>query len=47
MTQEPDSLSDEERAAQRIRRQRNIAMALMLGAFVILVYAISIVKMNG
>ena len=30
---------------ERIRRQRNIVMALALGAFVILVYYISIAKM--
>ena len=46
MTQQPDSPGEDERVA-RIRRQRNIAMALMLGAFVVLVYAISIVKMTG
>ncbi len=30
---------------ERIRRQRNIVMALALGAFVVLVYYISIAKM--
>lgn len=30
----------------RIRRQRNIVMALALGAFVVLVYFISIAKMT-
>ena len=41
MSQEPDP--DHE----RIRRQRNIVMALMLGAFVILVYFISIARIGG
>jgi len=31
---------------ERIRRNRNVVMALMLGAFVILVYFISIAKMS-
>ena len=31
---------------ERIRRQRNLVMALLLGAFVVLVFAISIVKMG-
>lgn len=31
----------------RIRRQRSIVMGLLLGAFVVLVFAISIVKFGG
>lgn len=31
----------------RIRRQRSVVMALLLGAFVILVFAISIVKFGA
>jgi hypothetical protein len=31
---------------KRIQRSRNIALGLILGAFVVLVFAISIVKMN-
>lgn len=41
MAEEPDP------DFERIRRQRNIVMALMLGAFVILVYFISIVRIGG
>jgi hypothetical protein len=40
MADQPDPDHD------RIRRQRNIVMALLLGAFVILVYFISIAKMT-
>jgi len=40
MAQEPNPEHD------RIRRNRNLVMALMLGAFVILVYYISIAKMG-
>lgn len=51
MTDLPESpperhLAEQDAAAARIRRQRNIVMALGLAAFVILVYAISIVKMT-
>jgi len=31
---------------ERIRRQRNVVMALLLAAFVVLVFAISIVRMD-
>ena len=31
---------------ERIRRQRNLVMALLLAAFVVLVFAISLVKMG-
>ena len=41
MTQLPDP--DSER--RRIQRSRNIVMAVLLGAFVVLIYAISIVRM--
>ncbi|MCK9543383.1 MAG: hypothetical protein M0R03_15285 [Novosphingobium sp.] len=34
------------RDIERIRRQRNLVMGLLLAAFVILVFAISIVKMS-
>jgi len=37
---------DRETEITRIRRQRNIVMALLLAAFVVLVYAISIAKMS-
>ena len=40
MSEEPDP------DFERIRRNRNVVMALMLGAFVILVYFISIAKMG-
>ncbi len=39
-------LPDSDAARQRIIRHRNIAMALVLGAFVVLIFAISIAKMN-
>jgi hypothetical protein len=39
MAQDPNPDHD------RIRRNRNIALALLLGAFVVLVYFISIAKM--
>ena len=38
--------SDHESARKRIQRSRSIAMALLLAAFVVLVYAISIAKMS-
>jgi hypothetical protein len=42
MTETPDP----EAARQRIMRSRSIVMALLLGAFVVLIYAISIAKMG-
>ena len=41
---DPDAHPDSERA--RIQRSRNIVMALVMGAFVVLIYAISIAKMT-
>jgi hypothetical protein len=41
MTQLPDPESER----RRIQRSRNIVMAVLLGAFVVLIYAISIVRM--
>jgi hypothetical protein len=38
---------DEEDRFKRARRGRNIALALVLGAFVVLFYAITIVKVGG
>lgn len=38
---------DEEARFKRARRGRNIALALVLGAFVVLFYAITIVKVGG
>jgi hypothetical protein len=40
MKREPETDPD------RIRNQRNLVMALLLGSFVVLVFAISIVKMK-
>mgnify|MGYP005859464809 CR=1 FL=1 len=37
---------EEEEALKKSRRGRNIALALVLAAFVVLFYAITIVKMN-
>ena len=37
-------LSDEQK---RQRRRRNIALGLVLGAFIVLVYLVTIVKMGG
>jgi len=37
-------LSDEQK---RQRRRRNIALGLVLGGFIVLVYLVSIVKMGG
>ena len=42
MTETPDVESQR----KRIQRSRSIAMALILAAFVVLVYAISIAKMT-
>lgn len=42
MNDQPDSQPERD----RIIRQRNIVMAVVLGAFVVLVFAISIVKMG-
>jgi uncharacterized membrane protein len=42
MTENPD----QEAERQRIMRSRSIVMALLLGAFVVLIYAISIAKMG-
>ena len=41
-----DRLPDSDEQRQRIQRSRNVVMGLLLGAFVILVFAISIVKMG-
>jgi hypothetical protein len=38
---------EEEDRFKRARRGRNIALALVLGAFVVLFYAITIVKVGG
>jgi hypothetical protein len=38
---------EEEARFKRARRGRNIALALVLGAFVVLFYAITIVKVGG
>jgi hypothetical protein len=38
---------EEEARFKRARRGRNIAQALVLGAFVVLFYAITIVKVGG
>lgn len=37
---------DSETQRKRIQRSRNLVLGLLLAAFVILVYAISIAKMN-
>lgn len=37
---------DSETQRKRIQRSRNLVLGLLLGAFVILVYAISIAKMG-
>lgn len=37
---------DPNRDHDRIRRNRNVVLGLILGAFVVLVYFISIAKMN-
>ena len=42
MTDQPDPNAD----LSRIRRNRNIVMALLLGAFAVLVFFISIAKMG-
>jgi hypothetical protein len=42
MTETPD----QEAERQRIMRSRSIVMALLLGAFAVLIYAISIAKMG-
>ena len=42
MTETPD----QEAERKRIQRSRNIVMALVMGAFVVLIYAISIAKMT-
>ncbi len=41
-----DETPDIEATRKRIQRSRSIIMALILGAFVVLVYAISIAKMS-
>ena len=41
----PDmALSEQER---RSRRRRNVALGLVLAAFIVLIYIVSIVKMGG
>jgi hypothetical protein len=42
-----DDLSPEERRVYRERRKRNIALALVLGALVILFYLMSVVQWHG
>ena len=46
MSDAPESNPDRDAARKRIQKSRNIVMGLLLAGFVILVYAISIVKMN-
>ncbi len=49
MTQSPETKSadpDPGLERKRIQRSRSIVMALLLAAFVVLVFAISIAKMN-
>lgn len=46
MSDAPESNPDTDAARKRIQKSRNIVMGLLLAGFVILVYAISIVKMN-
>ncbi len=41
-----NQLNDSPEERKRIQRSRSIVMALLLGAFVLLIYAISIVKMT-
>ncbi len=41
-----DETPDLDEQRKRIQRSRSIAMALLLGAFVVLVYAISIARMG-
>ena len=38
--------SDNEAERKRIQRSRSVVLAVLLGAFVVLVYAISIAKMG-
>ena len=40
-------MSDEKKNWQRERRKRNIALALVLGAFAVLVYLMSVVRLHG
>jgi hypothetical protein len=47
MTEPSDSPRGTQAQIERIRRQRNTVMALLLGAFVVLVFAISIVKFGA
>lgn len=46
MTDPLDSPRDSGSERKRIQRSRNIVLGLILGAFVVLVFAISIVKMG-
>lgn len=46
MTEPFESPRDTDERRKRIVRGRNIVLGLLLGAFVILVYAISIAKMG-
>lgn len=46
MTEAPESDAANTADRRRIQRGRNVALALILGAFVIIVFAISIVKMS-
>lgn len=41
-----ENLPDSEAQRRRIQRSRNRVLALLLGGFVVLVFAISIVKMG-
>lgn len=38
------ALSEQEK---RSRRRRNVALGIVLGAFIVLIYIVSIVKMGG
>jgi hypothetical protein len=40
-------VNDDEKNWQRERRKRNIALALVLGAFAVLVYLMSLVQWHG
>ncbi len=42
-----ENLSPDPEEVARIRRSRNVVLGLLLGAFVVLVFFISIAKMGG
>jgi hypothetical protein len=46
MTKPLDSAPEADAARRRIQRSRNIVLGLILGAFVILIFAISMAKMG-